>query len=110
MAPWSVILAVKSFRGHFWGHCLANELQDRCSTIDLLICSIPAPAPIKRFMLSRQWTMSIYDWKAVLSRFAIQFEERTEQLPTQTPFTQNSGCPLLWIMWSVRDGVEPNRF
>ena len=54
--------------------------------------------------------MSIYDWKAALSRFAIQFEEQTEQLPTQTPFTQNSGCPLLWIMWSVRDGVEPNRF
>jgi len=54
--------------------------------------------------------MSIYDWKAALSRFAIQFEERTEQLPTQTPFTQNSGRPLLWIMWSVRDGVEPNCF
>ena len=41
-------------------------------------------ALLKRFYLTlrnitRKWTMPIRDWKAVLNRFTIQFEERLFQ-------------------------------
>lgn len=41
--------------------------------------------------LSQKWTMLIRDWKAALTRFAIQFEERIPQIYSETPFTQKFG-------------------
>jgi putative transposase len=59
--------------------------------------------------IGKKWTMSIRDWKAVLTWFAIQIEDRMPRRYTKSlnenPFTQNVAHPLSGTYLRVASGT-----